>query len=370
MLQNKYNISDHKSNKFSKNYSPIFLKISNEDDLFHFDRLIQAHSEIIIIDEIVSQLQDLIKLRNPTVKLSEEETENLISIHIGSESIDTYGVWVYYVWSNKMVHILDEKEFIEVKTSRNKNKITKEEQDLLSRKKIGVIGLSVGQSVAATMAMERDFGEIRLADFDTLELTNCNRIRTPIHNLGMSKAIMTAREIAELDPYLKVICFLDGVTDENIEDFINKGGKLDLIIDECDSIDIKVLCRVKAKEFGIPVVMEMSDRGMIDIERYDLHPDYKIFHGKLEGLDLSNIKDLTNQKKLVYLMPMVDIENVSLRLKQSVAELGKTLTTWPQLASAVVLGGGACADVARRVLLNLVQKSGRFYVDIEQIVGD
>ena len=33
-------------------------------------------------------------------------------------------------------------------------------------------------------------------------------------------------------------------------------------------------------------------------------------------------------------------------------------------------GGGACADVVRRILLDLIKKSGRFYVDIEQIIAD
>ncbi len=370
MLQNKYNTSVQKKNKLSQNYSPLLFRITNDDDLFYFDRLIQSHSEIVILDEIESQLKDLMKLRHPTLKLDEDQLNKLVTEHLGGLSLEDYGTWVYYGWNNKMIHILDEKEFIEVKTSRNKNKITKSEQDLLATKKVGVIGLSVGQSVSATLAMERGFGEIRLADFDTLDLTNCNRIRTPIYNLGLSKTVITAREIAELDPYLKVTCFRDGVTNENIEDFIHTGGKLDLIIDECDSVDIKVLCRLKAKEHRIPVVMEMSDKGMIDIERFDLQPELKIFHGKIDHLDLNKLKDLDTQGKLSYLYPMVDGDNFSIRMKQSLGELGKTLTTWPQLASAVVLGGGACADVVRRILLNLIKKSGRFYVDIEQIIAD
>ncbi len=32
------------------------------------------------------------------------------------------------------------------------------------------------------MAMERSFGELRIADYDVLELTNLNRIRTGVHN--------------------------------------------------------------------------------------------------------------------------------------------------------------------------------------------
>ena len=49
-------------------------------------------------------------------------------------------------------------------------------------------------------------------------------------------------------------------------------------------------------------------------------------------------------------------------------EIGKTITTWPQLASAVVLGGAITTDITRRILLKQYQNSGRFYVDLEKII--
>src|SRR5690606_3975260 len=139
-------------------------------------------------------------------------------------------------------------------------KISPEEYNILATKKIGVIGLSVGQSVATTMALERTCGELRIADYDILELSNLNRIRTGVHNLGLLKTINVAREIAEFDPFLKVTCFHEGINENNISEFLLEGGKLDILIDECDGLDIKILCRQKAKELTIPVVMEASDR--------------------------------------------------------------------------------------------------------------
>ena len=67
---------------------------------------------------------------------------------------------------------------------------------------------------------------------------------------------------------------------------------------------------------------------------------------------------------------MVSSENFSPRLKESLKELGKTLSTWPQLASAVVLGGGVAAKVVRRILLNQSKISGRFYIDIEKLIEE
>lgn len=43
-------------------------------------------------------------------------------------------------------------------------------------KKIGVIGLSEGQSVALTMSMERVYGTLRIADFDHCLLIDDNPV--------------------------------------------------------------------------------------------------------------------------------------------------------------------------------------------------
>jgi hypothetical protein len=51
-------------------------------------------------------------------------------------------------------------------------------------------------------------------------------------------------------------------------------------------------------------------------------------------------------------------------------EIEQSINTWPQLASAVTMGGGITADVARRILLNYYTDSGRYHVDIEELIGN
>ena len=263
---------------------------------------------------------------------------------------------------------MDEEEFVEVRTNRNRYKITREEQEILRTKKVGVIGLSVGQSIALTMVMERTCGEIRLADFDTAELSNLNRIRTGVQNLGLRKTVIAAREIAEIDPFVKVKIFNDGITKENLDSFFLEDGKLDLLVEVCDGLDIKIVSRFKARELKIPVVMDTNDRGMLDIERYDLEPEREILHGLAAGLNPENIKDLTNEEKIPYILKMVGSETLSTRLKASMIEVEQSINTWPQLASSVVLGGAITTDVVRRIFLNELSVSGRFYVDMEDLI--
>jgi hypothetical protein len=351
-------------------YVPTIFRIQHQKDALALFKILNDDTSIRVIDEIESQLQELIKLRSPQHKYSSSELSKEVSAFLGDIPIQTCGVWVYYPWSKNLVHLLDENEYIEVRTNRNQYKITQAERDVLGTKKVGVVGLSVGKTIALAMAMERSFGEIRLADFDSLELTNLNRLQTGVFNLGLSKAIVVAREIAEIDPFLKTVCFTEGLHQDNLDEFFEAGGNLDLLLEECDGLDIKILVRQKARAMKIPVVMDMNDRGTLDVERFDLEPDRPLLHGLIDHLDISKIKSLSNEEKVPYILPMLGSETISSKLKASMIEIGQTISTWPQLASSVTLGGALASDVSRRILLDQFHESGRYWVDLEELICD
>ena len=338
-----------KIGEFSESFKPILFSSKIKEDNNDLKKLL-ATGKVMVFDSFDLQLAELIRTQNPSKKLSPEETTEKKKEFYSNSGLPEAenGVWVYYPWRNTVVRILEEKDFIKLRTIRNRYKITDEEQELLQEKIVGIIGLSVGQSVALSLAMERCFGEIRIADFDTLDLSNMNRIRTGIYNIGLKKSWIVAREIAEIDPYLKVTLYNEGIIEDNINDFFNLNGKMDLLIEECDSLPIKLLSRIKAKELKIPVLMDTSDRGMIDIERFDLEPERLIFHGLLEeyGPEEKLLERLSLDGKKM-MMSLLQFDNLSPRVKYSFSELGKTITSWPQLASSVFLGGAACCHDAR-----------------------
>lgn len=353
-----------------KLYKPVFYRLSDSTCHSEFFELLKKEN-IQVKDYILDQLYELIKVKNPSKKYTKEELHAEVFSILAGSSTDLYGVWVYYPWSNRLVHILDEEEFVHIRTSRNQNKITASEQAELRKKSIGVIGLSVGQSVSVTLAMERICGELRLADFDLLELTNLNRIRTGIHNLGLPKVYSVAREIAEIDPFIRVKCFPEGLHENNMEEFFLDGGKLDLLVEESDGFDIKIIARHKARELGVPVVMEASDRCMVDVERFDLEPNRPILHGLVDHLDIDTLKSLkTTEEKIPYMLDVLGLNTSSLRLKASMMEIEQSINTWPQLASAVTMGGGIAADVTRRILLGQYNSSGRYHIDIDELICD
>jgi len=353
-------------------YKPVFFKLIDPDQKRAFENLIQSEGNLQVFDHIYSQLEELIKCLQPTIVfLPPAALAEAVKNKFQEKPAEEYGVWVYYPWCTKLVHLLDEEEFSIVRTNRNKHKITAQEQEKLAQKKIGVMGLSVGQSVSVTLAMERGFGELRIADFDELDLSNINRIRTGIQNIKIKKTVIVAREVAEIDPFLNVVCFEDGITAENLDTFLTGNGKLDLLIDECDSFDIKINARKKAKSLGIPVLMEGSDRGTIDIERFDLEPDRPVLHGMVEHLDMENYHTLrTMDEQIPYITAVTGVETLSPRMKGSAIEIMSTISTWPQLASAVTYGGGVTADLARKILLGNLSVSGRFFLDLDELIRD
>jgi molybdopterin/thiamine biosynthesis adenylyltransferase len=363
-----FSFCNQDSASLSHSYQPLFFRLTKLEDQEKISALLESNEGISCYDFIYEQLKELIKIRNPKVQLTEKECKELIEIHLNDCRIEQYGTWVYYPWTKRLVHLLDHTEFIEVRTSRNMYKITLEEQQILAKKRIGIVGLSVGNAIALTLAMERCCGELRLADFDCLELSNMNRIRAGVHNLGLSKVLIAAREIMEIDPYLNVTCFHEGLSEENIDSFFLQNGKIDLLVEECDGLDCKIFSRLKARQLGIPVLMDTNDRGMLDIERFDLEPDRALLHGLIEHLEPENLKNLDNEEKVALVLKILGNEQISERCRISMSEIGKSITAWPQLASSVTLGGAIVTDVSRRILLDQLQTSGRFYVDLNEII--
>jgi molybdopterin/thiamine biosynthesis adenylyltransferase len=269
--------------------------------------------------------------------------------------------WAYYPWRRAVVHVLGRRAFRAVRLDRNRNLITADEQARLGELRVGVIGLSVGHAVAYTLAAEGLCGELRLADFDDLELSNLNRVPATVFDLGVNKARVAARRIAELDPYLPVRVLASGITPDTVGEFLDG---LDVVVEECDSLDMKVLVRESARFRRIPVLMATSDRGLVDIERYDVEPARPVLHGLLGEMDAARLAGLTNRDKVPHVLRILDGAQLSARTAASLVEVGATLSTWPQLAGEVALGGTIIAEAIRRIGLGEVLPSGRVRIDV------
>ncbi len=271
--------------------------------------------------------------------------------------------WVHFPWRRAVTRLLGPVAHRNLRLDRNRNKITRAEQDHLGTLKIGVVGLSVGHAIAHTLVLEGLCGTLRLADFDTIELSNLNRIPASVLDIGVNKAVVVARRIAELDPYLPVEVFTDGLTDDNLATFFDG---LDLVIEECDSLDIKLKVRLEARRRGIPVLMETSDRGLFDVERFDQDSTRPLFHGLLGDVDPNSLKGLSTRDKAPHVMRILEAVDLSGRMAASMVEIDRTLNTWPQLGGDVQLGAATVAAAVRRFGRGDELPSGRIRIDLDQ----
>ena len=275
--------------------------------------------------------------------------------------------WAYYPWRRAVVGVLGPRAYRALRLDRNRHLITVAEQDRLNGLRIGVAGLSVGHVIAHTLAAQGLCGTVRLADFDDLELTNLNRVPATALDIGVNKAVVAARRIAELDPYIHLDVMTAGVTPESLSDFLED---IDIVVEECDSLDMKVMIREAARERRLPVLMATSDRGLVDVERYDLEPDRPILHGLLGQVDASLLASLPSRDKLPYMLSHISAAQTSPRLIASLVEVTNTLSTWPQLAAEVTLGAAAVAEAVRRIGLQQPLRSGQTRIDISQALDD
>lgn len=147
---------------------PRLLRLGNEAERAELEHLL-ADASVTVHDSLQRQLRELVQTRRPDRTLSPKEAvEGVARLLLGSPAAEA-GTWAYYPWSRRLVHVLNREEFIELRTSRNRYLITAAEQAKLAEKRVGIVGLSVGQSVALALALERTGGELRLADHDTLD---------------------------------------------------------------------------------------------------------------------------------------------------------------------------------------------------------
>lgn len=322
----------------------------------------------VVVDTLDDQLRELVAAREPGRRFSPEELDAAVAEALGGAPAWAYGVWAFFPWSNRLVHLLPRDEFRALRGDRNRDKVTADEQARLREARIAVIGLSVGLSAATTLALEGVGGAFRLADFDTLSLSNLNRLRAGVADLGMHKGVLAARQLAEIDPWLDVEVLPEGATPENLDRLLDG---VDLLVEECDDLQVKLLARERARARRIPVVMDTSDRGLLDVERFDREPDRPLLHGLMGDVDPTRLRDLPPAEKVPLVIRVLGGEAaMSPRMASSLAQVKRTLSSWPQLASGVTLGGALVADAARRILLGELTASGRWSVDLDRLVAD
>lgn len=257
----------------------------------------------------------------------------------------------------------------ELSTLRNRNLITREEQEKLRRTVVGFFGLSVGSHAAVTWVMESRADGIKISDPDTIDPTNLNRLRFGWDSVGRMKADVVSEQVCSLHPDIEVYSSIK--TDPgSVKKLFDGEPKINIVVDEVDDLKSKVIFRQLARERKLPLISatDVGDNVVLDVERYDLEPQPEPFLGRLPGIESLDVNDLSVQEKIKLIIQLVGPENFSDEMSNSLAEIGKTLKTWPQLGATATIAGGVITTTIKKIVLGEKVGSERYVVSLDRIL--
>ena len=221
-------------------------------------------------------LTELCMIRHPAVDFRTPAGLELLRAFVASRNRKSDGAWVYFPWRHHVTHVLARQEFQDLLYSRNYPCIDRQTQAALGRMRVGVAGLSVGSSIARALVMT-GVQHLRIADFDTIAPSNNNRLGMgSVLHVGERKATILAHELYEFNPYLDLEVFHAGVTDANMNAFLDG---LDVVVDHIDDVARKLKLRDEAARRGVIVLMG-TDLGLTPIFDVELPGAGPAFGGR------------------------------------------------------------------------------------------
>ena len=149
---------------------PVIL-LPNSFNAAQLSQLKEANNIWSVSDIYHSQVNELAEIRFPGDVVARQAFVD------EQPAGDLAGAWVYFPWSGVLLHCLPEDELFELRTNRNQNLISKQEQAILAASVVAVAGMSVGSGIALSCVYSGMSGDIKIADFDSLETANLNRLR-------------------------------------------------------------------------------------------------------------------------------------------------------------------------------------------------
>jgi molybdopterin/thiamine biosynthesis adenylyltransferase len=307
-----------------------------------------------LLDLLAAQWKELFVISHLSEIENKSEIDNLDSFKKFCKNKSGAFKYFYYPWHNLVIKTVEREDYLSLKTNRNRDLITDEEQQKLSEFTVAVLGLSVGSNIAFLLTQTGISNKIFLADPDTLDTSNLNRLLTGVQDLGLNKAIISARKISEGNPYAEPVPLVEGIDDKKLEELLKTGG-IHCIVEEVDALPIKISSRKLAMKYKVPVVM-ITDNGFsiaIHVERYDLGHRL-IFEKDLAYWDKKFEGGLDHQKVSQIIIEDIfgSVEKIDKKLFASnIRIMKKELVSWPQLGSTAMLGGAAATQMIKKIAL-------------------
>jgi molybdopterin/thiamine biosynthesis adenylyltransferase len=356
---------------------PEVVIMSSPNAVSKLNELVKRSSILSIVDTYDEQFAELqlslnAHLYRANEKVQKHSIEEALEEHYGSSESWRLGAWIYYPWKNQLNHILAPNDFNKLRTIRNRDLITKDEQQILQDFSVLCAGMSVGSASALSLVLSGISRNIIIADGAVISGSNLNRILAGVSDIGMEKSLVIARMMYEMNPYLNVHRH-DKIIAGSMSKLFEQPWQTSAVIDEVDDLEVKIRLRLEARKRKLPVFMatELADSVMLDVERFDLEPERPIFHDLIPGIEeVLDRKDLNHREWMKYAARIIGTKNMPIDMQKSLMKIGSTIVTHPQLGSTVMMTGGVTTFAVKQVALGKSMPSGRFNISLNDIVPE
>jgi hypothetical protein len=260
---------------------------------------------------------------------------------------------------------------------------------------VGFAGVSVGGNILEGFLREARPRHVKVADPDWVEATNLNRgermsirhlvgsraerfdIRNPYDTPRVSKAEYVAYEQNLVDPFLQIFVYKEGITRANLDRFLLGDGRdeppIDILVEEMDHFDLKVLVRQRCRELRIDVNMESDFGNQVHVlwNPFRAQPESRLGYGVddaalLAALEASRHGDRT--KAFEFIGALCGADFATDQFKAWVEGRGEQPTSSLPQSGATAMASGAIGgkEIALRVLGFHAEGPDRVVYDLQR----
>lgn len=259
-------------------------------------------------------------------------------------------------------------DFYNERTDRNIGWITREEQEFLRSRTVGIAGCGGMGGLLASIFVRLGIGEVRIADSEVFDISNMNRQYGASHvTVGKSKALETARMVRDISRDSRLVVYTRGIQESNVHEFVSG---CDVICDEIEvlAVPARILLHRVARDVGVSLfncntvgfstnLFLYEPDGMKIEDAIGLSYEHaKEVHARAEAGDQEAINSLVDHmiNAVVPSLPEYSPDDPAVNRKAFFDRL-KIERKAPIIATNPPLAGGFLAD---RVLLYLLRNSG------------
>lgn len=373
------------------------MRVALEEFIINFDRIYSTADKAVFVDfcsisdykkfalfakqkrmkiyrPIEEQIKEYKEIHSMLMGNDEKDyiefLQQSLNCNLAQYDLGFFGEHVYFSWGECAIfNILPLDMYYQLITWRNKEKIHLQEQEILSRKTVGVVGASVGSFVCKILA-KSGIQYLKIAEPKFIKPSNAPRLYTDsVRYYGVHKLRPLVENLYEFNPYLGIDIFEEGINQGNIENFLNG---VDVVVDAADDPRTKTLIHHHCEKNKLPLVYGFDERGSLIIQRYDKPELNSYSPPRFTEMELIELNSLSRQDYILRLLDFIPelrgVDKLSPRQKLTVdGMVNGTRGGFSQLAWEASLFGSYVTKAVLDILLG-ENIAGFVFLDLDQLV--